>query len=84
MAPEPDDLQAARRQVKARVAAEFCFELGISAKQIQLAGIGEQVSMGSMSVEDAATAILGPAPPAGLTSIGQRSTRRPPATWAAC
>jgi hypothetical protein len=103
MAPEPDDLQEARRQVKAlegvlrrsgwygrgslqdaqyrwaatglsveaieaylaagiadpRVAAEFCFELGISAKQIQLAGIGEQVSIGSMSVEDAATAILG-------------------------
>ena len=110
MAPEPDDLQEARRQVKAlegvlrrsgwydraslqdaqyrwaatglsveaseaylaagiadpRVAAEFCFELSISAKQIQLAGIGEQVSIGSMPVEDAATIILGPRAAGGV------------------
>jgi hypothetical protein len=110
MAPEPDGLQEARRQVEAlegvlrrsgwyghaslqdaqyqwaatglsveaieaylaagiadpRVAAEFCFELGISAKQIQLAGIGEQVSIGSMSVEDAVTAVLGPRAAGGL------------------
>jgi hypothetical protein len=110
MAPEPDDRQEVRRQVKAlegvlrrsgwygraslqdaqyrwaatglsveaieaylaagiadpRVAAEFCFELSISAKQIQLAGIGEQVSIGSMPVEDAATIILGPRAAGGV------------------
>jgi hypothetical protein len=49
-----------------RVAAEFGFELGISAKQIQLAGIGEQVSIGSMPVEDAATIILGPRAAGGV------------------
>jgi hypothetical protein len=55
--------------------------LGISAKQIQLAGIGEQVSIGSMSVEDAATPSMAPAPPAGLTGTGYRAALRQEAAW---
>lgn len=42
------------------VAAEFYLELGISPRQIRVAGIGEEISIGRMSVEDAAKAILGP------------------------
>ena len=50
-------------------AAEFFTELGISAGQIRVAGIGEQISIGSMSVEDAAKAILGPRAADGLDQL---------------
>ena len=50
-------------------AAEFFTELGISAGQIRMAGIGEQISIGSMSVEDAAKAILGPRAAGGLDQL---------------
>lgn len=50
-------------------AAEFFTELGISAGQIRVAGIGEQISIGSMSVEDAAKAILGPRAAGGLDQL---------------
>jgi hypothetical protein len=50
-------------------AAESFAELGISAKQIRVAGIGEQISIGSMSVEDAAKAILGPGAAGGLDQL---------------
>jgi hypothetical protein len=52
-----------------RVAAEFFTELGISARQIQVAGIGEQISIGRMSVEDAAKVILGPRAVGGLDQL---------------
>ena len=50
-------------------AAELFTELGISAGQIRVAGIGEQISIGSMSVEDAAKAILGPRAAGGLDQL---------------
>jgi hypothetical protein len=51
------------------VAAECFRELGISARQIRGAGIGEQISIGSMSLEDAAKVLLGPRAAGGLDQL---------------
>jgi hypothetical protein len=51
------------------VAAECFRELGISASQIRVAGIGEQISIGSMSLEDAVKVLLGPRAAGGLDQL---------------
>lgn len=50
--------------------ARECFrDFGISAEQIQAAGVGEQITIGTMSLEDAAKVILGPRAAGGLDQL---------------
>jgi hypothetical protein len=51
------------------VAAECFRDFGISAEQIQAAGIGEQLTIGTMLLEDAAKVILGPRAAGGLDQL---------------
>jgi hypothetical protein len=51
------------------VAAECFRDFGISAEQIQAAGVGEQITIGTMSLEDAAKVILGPRAAGGLDQL---------------